>query len=61
MMRELSRMHSKHLVLIMSDLDDCTTELREKHEMLWASFDILREIENVPYTLLFGKERKNKT
>lgn len=45
MMRELARMHPQHLVHVMSDLDECTTELREKHNVLWESFDILREIE----------------
>lgn len=45
MMREMARMHPQHLAHVISDLDAYTKELREKHSVLWDSFEIIREIE----------------
>lgn len=45
MIRELARMHPQHLPQIIDELDTHTKELREKHRVLWESFDIIKETE----------------
>ncbi|KAI0563640.1 Nuclear cap-binding protein subunit [Gracilaria domingensis] len=45
MMRELARKHSRHLSIIIDQLDNDTRDNRDQHRVLWESFETIKEIE----------------
>lgn len=45
MIRELARKHPQHLTSTVEKLEDETGEARERHQELWDSFEIIREVE----------------
>lgn len=45
MIRELARKHPQHLTSIVEKLEAETEDARERHQELWDSFEIIREVE----------------
>lgn len=45
MMRELARKHSRHLAIVVDQLDNDTRDNRDCHRVLWESFETIKEIE----------------
>lgn len=45
MIRELARKHPRHLSSIIEQLEANTGDARERHQELWDSFEIIREVE----------------